>query len=127
MILLKVDIDNADPMPRGRMKWLLARAGFRLIALTARRSPSGQGWHLNVNVAPVVRRTVPLAEVVALQCILGSDPAREACNLTRARTAARRGGKYLKRWNVFYSRSFTFISGDTSGDTWEQTGEPGRP
>lgn len=83
------------------MCWLLHRAGFALVTLKQSRSPSGRGWHVELEVTP---EPTPL-EVVALQAILGSDRGREACNLHRARmvVSGRVRSKYWReRWNVLY-------------------------
>lgn len=101
--LLRVDVDDAKrPMHIARLCWLLRRAGFKPVWLSQRRSPGGKGWHLEVKVCPTPRS---LAEVVALQCILGSDPAREACNVNRARMveAGKVPGWWADRWNVLYA------------------------
>lgn len=102
-MILRLDIDAGRPlMTVHHMGWLLRRAGYRLRWLSQTRSPSGKGWHLEAQVSPTPRRAV---EVVALQALLGSDPAREACNLQRARLvdAGRVPIFWRKRWNVLYS------------------------
>lgn len=88
-------------MALGRVAWLLQRAGFVPIVLGQTRSPSGRGWHVELDVAPT---PTPL-EVVALQAILGSDRGREACNLHRARmiVGGRVRGWWAERWNVLYA------------------------
>jgi len=102
MSVLRIDVDRghrATSIPR--LCWLLRRAGYRPRCLSQVRSPSGKGWHVEVEVSPQPRS---LAELVALQVILGSDRAREACNLHRARMVEQ--GKvpawWAKRWNVLY-------------------------
>jgi len=102
-MILRVDIDAGRRLLTvHRMMWLLRRAGYRLRWVSQVRSPSGTGWHLEARVSPAPTRAV---EVVALQALLGSDPAREACNLQRARLVD--SGKisefWRKRWNVLYS------------------------
>lgn len=102
-MILRVDIDAGRRLlSLHRITWLLRRAGYRLQWLSQTRSPSGTGWHLEAQVSPMPRRAV---EVVALQVLLGSDPAREACNLQRARLvdAGRVPIFWRKRWNVLYS------------------------
>lgn len=98
--LVKVDVDQGDtPLSRGLMDWRLRRAGFRIVRLVKRRSPSGKGWHLVVRVAP---RPESFAVVVALQLLLGSDPMREACNLRRAIVLPRMPAWARKHVNVLY-------------------------
>lgn len=98
---LRCDYDGRRPPRLTRACWLLARAGYRVRWWSERRSPGGKGWHVEIETVPAVRSAV---EVVALQAVLGSDPAREACNVTRARQVER--GEvdryWSRRWNVLY-------------------------
>jgi hypothetical protein len=101
-MILRLDVDAGRmPCTIGRLAWLLSRAGFVPVWLSQVRSPSGKGWHVEVKVTPAPRSRV---EVVALQAILGSDQAREACNLHRAHMVET--GQVPKfwqgRWNVLY-------------------------
>lgn len=98
---LRLDVDRRAPLPLGRMVWLLARAGYRLRWVSQRRSPSGRGWHVEALTRPAIRSCV---EVAALQAVLGSDPARESCNVHRARMvdSGRVTGWWASRWNVLY-------------------------
>lgn len=78
----------------------LARAGYQRAWITRTRSPSGKGWHVVLAVSP--QPTDP-REVVALQAVLGSDPAREACNLFRAKQILANPDPVLVcGWNVLY-------------------------
>lgn len=99
--MLRCDYDGKRPPPLVRVCWLLARAGYRVQSLSERRSPGGQGWHVEVALTPAPRTCV---EVVALQAVLGSDPAREACNVTRARMVDTKQVSrfWARRWNVLY-------------------------
>lgn len=99
--LVKIDVDRADPLPLSIVRRRLARAGFRLVRWTQRRSPSGTGWHLVARVAPCPE-SAPV--VVALQAILGSDLDREACNLRRARVLDRMPVWARDFWNQLYHR-----------------------
>lgn len=100
-MIIRVDVDGGEPIPLARLSWLYRRAGFRIVWLSQTRSPGGKGWHLEVQVSPAPRSPT---EVVALQCIAGSDIAREACNLNRARMVERRkvSAWWRNRWNVLY-------------------------
>lgn len=100
--VLKIDVDaGAVPVSVGRLSTLLARAGYRLRWLSQKRSPGGKGWHIEAAVSPT---PTTAAETVLLQLLCGSDPGREAYNVTRARQV---DGKHVsaywrRRWNVFY-------------------------
>lgn len=97
---LYLDVDAGQPEPEiGRIQTLLARAGYRVAALSIGRSPSGTGWH--VRVLPDPQPATPM-EMVALQAVLGSDPFREACNVARVRALPRVEKFWQKRWNVLY-------------------------
>ena len=99
---VRCDYDRRRPPALERVIWLLARAGYRLRWWSECRSPSGTGWHVECAVTPTPRSCL---EVVALQLVLGSDVAREACNLTRARQVdtKRVRGWWARRWNVLYA------------------------
>lgn len=101
-MILRLDVDaGRRPLAVGTLAWLVRRAGYRVQWLTQTRSPSGRGWHVEVQLIPSPRDP---REVTALQAILGSDRAREACNLQRARTvvAKRVPAWWRRRWNVLY-------------------------
>lgn len=99
--LIKLDIDRGRRMPSDRkIDRRLARAGYQRVWITRKRSPSGKGWHVVLAVSP--QPTDP-REVVALQAVLGSDPAREACNLFRAKQILANPDPVLvDAWNVLY-------------------------
>jgi hypothetical protein len=100
--LLKVDWDaDSEKLTRGLMEWRLRRAGFRIVRLIERKSPSGKGTHLVARVAP---RPESFEIVVALQLLLGSDPMREACNLRRAVRVRRMPAWTRKHVNVLYMK-----------------------
>jgi hypothetical protein len=99
---VKIDLDADDrELPRWVIERRLDRAGFRLVRLLRRRSPSGAGVHLVARVRP---RPESAAVVVALQAILGSDGYREACNLRRARILHRMPKPLRRFWNQLYGR-----------------------
>ncbi|MDA8161414.1 MAG: hypothetical protein M0022_00700 [Desulfobacteraceae bacterium] len=59
------------------------------------------GWHIVIKV----RQKLTLAETIAAQAILGSDPARERLNLARCISLRKRPSKYWEaRANILYSR-----------------------
>jgi len=98
--LLKLDIDKGCERPTLLMLCRrLRRAGYAIKWLSECISPSGKGWHIILDVKP---SPVTPQEVVALQAVLGSDPAREACNLARANLLPRMSAYARDRWNVFY-------------------------
>ncbi len=82
------------------MCWLLRRAGYGIVWYSQTRSPSGKGWHLELEVTP---RPRTLLAVVALQLLLNSDPFREACNINRAQIAHKLPRYWRERWNVLYA------------------------
>ena len=100
--LLKLDIDKGVAFPTNRrIDRRLAAAGYRRESVTRKRSPSGTGWHLFITVSPAPKSCV---EVVALQSILGSDLAREAHNLLRAKACdyGKVSDYWRERFNVLY-------------------------
>jgi hypothetical protein len=98
--VLKLDIDAGQVLPTHRViDHRLARAGYERVVCTYRRSPGGDGWHVELWVEP--QPESPL-EVVALQAILGSDPLRESCNMVRAKAFAQASPFWRDRWNVLY-------------------------
>lgn len=103
--MIKVDVDRA----RGRLSkdelWRRAKiAQLELVGVTDVRSPSGRGWHRYIVVRPAPQTAL---EVVALQLLFGSDPLREAFNITRARLvdAKQVSAFWRKRWSTFYETS----------------------
>lgn len=101
-MILRLDLDAGHRLlTLGYLAWLCRRAGVTPAWLSQTRSPSGTGWHLEIAVDPPPRTAI---EVTALQAILGSDRAREACNLTRARQvdAGDVSAWWAQRFNVLY-------------------------
>lgn len=95
--MLKLDVDSP------RCPKLVGRVGFlaRLWRLTVRAiswQRTRRGWHCEIVVSQAVAPVVQ----VAMQAILGSDPAREAFNLVRARKLARVPALWRRRFNVLY-------------------------
>lgn len=97
--ILKLDVDRKRAPSLRRLRFLLGRAGYTLLALIKRRSPSGSGWHLWLQVEPCPQHP---AEVVALQAVLGSDPAREAVTLYRGMRLSATPFFAHSWWNVLY-------------------------
>jgi hypothetical protein len=100
---LKVDLDRKRKAPSAyRMRRLLKRAGYRVLKVRLDRSPSGRGWHWQIQVSPCPRSCM---EVVALQAVLGSDPGRESVNIQRAARVDHDEvtAFWRRRWNVLYS------------------------
>lgn len=99
-MILRLDVDRGRRLTSVvRLMWLLRRAGYHPVYLMQTRSPGGKGWHLEIQTRPPIRNRF---ELVALQAILGSDVAREACNLTRARMVPHLSAYWRDRWNVLY-------------------------
>lgn len=101
-MILRLDVDKGkQPLALATIDRRLRRAGFRPLWLSQARSPGRGGWHLEIGVTPNPKSAVL---VTALQAILGSDPAREACNLQRARWVdEKKVPRYWRdRWNVLY-------------------------
>lgn len=97
--MLRLDVDRKRPIAIGRLGWLLRRAGYRPVTLMQTRSPSGRGWHVMCDIDPVPSEL----ETVTLQAILGSDVAREACNLQRVRMLPKVSPYWQQRFNVLYT------------------------
>ncbi len=98
--IIKLDIDKGMDRPELRsVCYRLWRAGYKVIAMSEKVSPGGHGWHITLELRP--RPKSPL-EVVAIQAILGSDPMREACNLSRANVWDDCPPFMRDRWNVLY-------------------------
>jgi len=98
--VVKLDIDRKRFPSVKRLYQLLDRAGYMLLSLDSRKSPSGNGWHLWLTLDPAPRTPM---EVIAIQAVLGSDPFRESMNLLRARKMWRTPG-FAKDWfNVLYA------------------------
>jgi hypothetical protein len=110
-MILKVDVDHGRRVPRAELAARLERAGYELVDVEDRRSPSGRGWHRTIRVHQIttngrVRFVLGARETVALQLLCGSDPRREAYNWVRAGRvdAGLCSPFFAKRWNVFYRR-----------------------
>lgn len=99
---LKLDYDSGMAVPdRREIRRRLKRAGYRAVSINWRKSPSGVGRHVVIQLMP---RPGSALEMVALQAILGSDPYREASNLQRAKNLADVPEWWRERWNVLYKR-----------------------
>jgi len=99
---LRLDVDAGRPLVTlGTLTVLLRRAGVRPLWLMQTRSPGGKGWHVECAVYPAPRTAM---EIAALQAVCGSDRAREACNIQRARMVDTRQVPvwWRKRFNVLY-------------------------
>ena len=83
--------------------WALAVLGWRVQWWSVTRSPSGEGWHVELAVAG---RKHPW-RVVAVQAILGSDPKREVFNLARTARWGRLSPRARQCWNVLFTRKWS--------------------
>lgn len=104
-MLVKVDVDHAQPLAMTHLRTRLRHAGYELVLLVQRRSPSGKGWHRWLTVEPKPESAI---ETVAVQLLAGSDPVREAYCLRRAKSVD--GDENLNpfwrdKWNVLYAGS----------------------
>jgi hypothetical protein len=103
--LLKLDFDDAISAPNayvigGIIRRRLARAGYIVKdVLVNRSSPSGNGWHIVLEVTP--RPKCPF-EVVALETICGGDVNRQAMQMNRARAFLNAPAWMRDAWNVLY-------------------------
>lgn len=97
--LLKLDIDRTRKPDLDRMAALLARAGYETADINFRRSPSGKGWHVILEIEP--RPRTPM-EVIALEAILGADPFRQAMQINRGKAMLKAPGWMRDAWNVLY-------------------------
>jgi len=70
-------------------------AMLQLKPVWIREDRTRHGWHIVIEWG---RRFSPL-EIVAMQCVLGSDLERETYNLARVMS-----GKKSKRWNLLFER-----------------------
>jgi hypothetical protein len=96
---IKLDIDSEHEPDLSIIHGLLRRSGYAIQSASMQRSPSGEGWHVRINVMP--RPHFPF-EVVALQAICGSDPYREAMQMNRAREFSKAPKHMRDAWNVLY-------------------------
>jgi len=96
---VKLDLDGCDAPDMEAVRRLVSRAGYSIVEMSERTSPSGTGRHVVLNVSP---RPIHPMEVVALQAICGSDPYREAMQMHRARAFAKAPKWMRDIWNVLY-------------------------
>jgi hypothetical protein len=97
---LKIDLDDMREAPDiDRMARILARADRRITKFHYKRSPSGTGWHVWLHITPPAASPM---EIVALQAVCGSDPAREANNIHRVRNMHKVSQFWRDRWNTLY-------------------------
>ena len=69
--LIKLDIDAGMHRPTVPEMWRrLKRAGYAIVWMSERRSPSGKGFHIVLALEP---EPATAMEVVALQAMLTSD------------------------------------------------------
>jgi hypothetical protein len=105
--ILKIDVDHRRRLSRRELGRRARIVHLEIVTVHDARSPSGRGWHRTLTVRSVDGVRWRAADQVAVQCLLGSDPVREAFNLHRARLVdARQVAPYWRsRWNVFYATS----------------------
>lgn len=102
--MLKVDVDGRRKLSRRALLQRARIAQVELVGVTDLRSPSGRGWHRYLVVRPAPQTAL---ETVALQLLFGSDPIREAFNITRARLVDRKqvSAFWRARFNTLYETS----------------------
>lgn len=98
--IIKLDYD-AERLSSELLEQRAERACVTIRSVTIRKSPSGRGWHVELEVSPAPSSAM---EAVALQLLFGSDPLREAYNINRARKVDRGNvpAFWRGRWNVLY-------------------------
>lgn len=104
---VKVDVDTRRKLSEAELRRRLDRAGYTLLWIVGRPSPSGRGWHRWMRIEPQGQvRQLFAVETVALQLLCGSDPLREAYCLARARQvdAGTVSAYWRTRWNVLYRK-----------------------
>lgn len=98
---LRLDLDAGREQPDNHeLETRLRRAGYEIAGIWRRPSPSGEGEHITIELAPEPASEM---EIVALQAVCGSDPFREACNVQRVRNLDRVPEWWRERWNVLYA------------------------
>lgn len=88
------DYDSPEPVGYDRICWLAARLG--LVVEWARWDRTERGWHLIIRW----RNRMSNWQIVAMQCLLGSDLGREVFNAGRLV----RGVGASRRWNLLFER-----------------------
>jgi hypothetical protein len=89
---LYLDFDKTKPCTLRRVSHLLRLIGLR--AQWVRYDGTRRGTHVVIRV----NRRLLASEIVALQCLLGSDKRREEFNLARVMNG---GGP---KWNILFER-----------------------
>lgn len=97
--IVKLDFDQRAEPDLSVICSKASRAGYSPVDVILRRSPSGNGWHVLLELDPRPRTAM---EVVALQAVLGSDPWREAMQIARARAFHKCPAFMRDAWNVLY-------------------------
>lgn len=90
--------DYDEPKPLALIcetQWKLARE-FGIRPLWIRQDRTTRGWHVTTRW----NRKFSPAEIVALQCLMGSDPVRERFNLLRVFSGQAESNK---RWNLLFA------------------------
>lgn len=76
--------------------------GIEVAAIRYKRSNS-KGWHVLIVLVHPLRP----AEIVACQCVLGSDLQREQLNLMRVLHMKNADAHFRHRWNILFGRKLT--------------------
>jgi hypothetical protein len=97
---LKLDIDSKDvghlKANRQAIEWVMETLGFTLLGV--RTYKTRRGCHRLVRIAESLS---PL-EIVAVQCLCGSDLRRETFNMARVLMLPSAPAFWHNRWNVLY-------------------------
>ena len=97
-----IDLDSHKSLAIPKLYAHLRCCGLRSLALGINRTR--RGWH----AAIVLDKKLPLAELIALQAVLGSDRMREAMNLMRVISIREHGGEkalgdfWKQRHNILF-------------------------
>lgn len=97
--MLYLDFDQTQPPPLYQFHKV-----FRLLKIAPewyRYDRTRRGWHVLIKLP----RKLPKLATVALQAILGSDPARESLNLMRA-LSPHLDTFAAARWNVLFREKY---------------------
>lgn len=99
--IVKLDYDNARDARYvcERLPFACRVLGIVIDHLWAEWSASGRGVHVGI----VLKKPLPVEEIVLLQATLGSDWKRELFNVSRLRVLGALPTFWQQRWNVLYA------------------------
>jgi hypothetical protein len=92
--ILTIDIDKRSGLSFYRLAGRLRAFRNELRPRNIAYSRTNKGWHIEIET----RKKLKIPERIAIQCILGSDPKREALNMYRWLCVKGRWGKLDQYW-----------------------------